>query len=219
MEGQLRILEVGSAEGGSLAGLSELGHQVDGFEIEAGRVAIAKKMLPANFKITLGDITQRADIDFSAPYDFIIMRDVIEHIPNKIAALQSLYDLLRPGGKAFITFPLKHSPYAGHQQTAKSWLKFIPYIASFPASLIRFLAKAAKEERQIEEILYLKKHALSYQKLQQMLNGKWAISDVDFFFSRPVYKQRFGWSIIKWPNLPVLRELANGCEIIIQKQG
>ena len=40
-------------------------------------------------------------------YDIIIIRDVIEHIPEQELALKNIYDLLSIGGKLFMSFPPK----------------------------------------------------------------------------------------------------------------
>ena len=69
-------------------------------------------------------------------YDLIIMVDVIEHIELPSVALDRIYDLLKPGGYLYITFPPKESPYAGHQQHHKL-LKYIPWISLLPENIIR----------------------------------------------------------------------------------
>jgi 2-polyprenyl-3-methyl-5-hydroxy-6-metoxy-1,4-benzoquinol methylase len=145
------------------------------------------------------------------------MRDVIEHIYNKKSALKNLYSLLNDNGFMFVAFPLKYSPYAGHQQTSNTWLKYMIYILLYPSFLRRFLCKFTNEENRIEELLYLRKCALTYRKFKKLIQEDWKIHDVKFFISRPIYKQRFGWPIVKMVNIPILRELSNGCELIIKK--
>ena len=119
----LSILEVGCAEGGSISSLLKLGYQVDGIEIEEGRAAIALDKLRGRSKIVVGDITRAEQVDMGRTYDLIIMRDVIKHIEDKATALANLHAMMKEGGHLFITFPLKYSPYAAHQQNARSWLK------------------------------------------------------------------------------------------------
>lgn len=212
------ILEVGCAEGGTLSSLLKRGFSCAGMEIVEGRAAIAKAKLPEGFPVFVGDVTAAEQPNLTADYNLILIRDVIEHIEDKAAALNTLYSQLAEGGRVFITFPLKFSPYAGHQQTAKTWLKFIGYITLLPTFLIRFLCILAGEKNQISELLYLKKTALSFWHFKKLIKKNWDIEHVDFYISRPVYKERFGWPIIKMPSILALRELANGCEVILKKK-
>lgn len=215
---EIKILEVGCAEGGTQAALYEKGIYCEGVELEEGRAKIAQDKLAGTAKVTVGDITKMSSLDLNySPYDIIVMRDVIEHIYDKKSAFENLHALLKDNGYLFITFPLKYSPYAGHQQNSKTWLKFVFYILLFPRAIRDFLCKLAKEEKYIEEFSYLRKCALTYQKLKKLTKKDWQIFRVDFFISRPVYKQRFGWPIVKMVNIPILRELANGCEVILKK--
>ena len=57
--------------------------------------------------------------------DIIVCRDVMEHVPFPEAVLKSMYDILKPGGVAYIGFsPLYKSPYGPH---ISAYCKF-PYI-------------------------------------------------------------------------------------------
>jgi SAM-dependent methyltransferase len=215
---EYRILEVGCAEGGTLASLAARGFSCAGMEIVEGRAAIAKAKLPKGFPVFVGDVTAADQPNLTKDYNLILIRDVIEHIEDKAAALRTLHSQLSDNGRVFITFPLKYSPYAGHQQTAKSWLKFIVYITLLPSFLIRILCNLAGEKSQVNELLYLKKTALSFCYFKKLIKADWQIEHIDFYISRPVYKERFGWPIIKMPSILALRELANGAEVIIKKK-
>ncbi|NNK81261.1 MAG: class I SAM-dependent methyltransferase, partial [Flavobacteriales bacterium] len=172
----------------------------------------------ANSKLVVGDITAREEIDLESNYDLIILRDVIEHIEDKKKAFEGMSDLLKTNGHLFMAFPLKYSAYAGHQQTSKTWLRYFPFIALFPSSVIRKVCKMANDSGRTEELLYLKKCALTYRRMRRLTKEGWKIHHIDFFISRPIYQYRFGWRIIKMLNIPLLRELSNGCELILQKK-
>lgn len=207
----MKILEIGCAEGGSVFELRNQGYICDGIEIEETRVEIAKKYIKDTSKIIVGDITK--NLNLNEKYDIIIMRDVIEHLSEKEKALSNIYDLLNNGGILFLTFPLKYSPYAGHNQTSKNWVKYFWYITLFPKLFI----KIATTKQDYREITYLKDCALSFFRLKQIIKGKWNIMRTDFFLSRPIYNIRFGWKIIKCPNIPFIREFSNGCELLLKK--
>lgn len=45
-----------------------------------------------------------------ASFDTVIASDVLEHVPDDIAAMREIYRILRPGGAAILTVPQKDSP-------------------------------------------------------------------------------------------------------------
>ncbi|PKL81879.1 MAG: hypothetical protein CVV24_12945 [Ignavibacteriae bacterium HGW-Ignavibacteriae-3] len=117
------ILEVGCAEGGLLTSLQTLGIKVCGVEISPDRAALAREK-NNSLKIIVGDITDPALPGIlNEKFDLIIMREVIEHIYDKEAAFNNLDKLLNTNGFFYISFPTKRSPFAGHQQIGKSFLK------------------------------------------------------------------------------------------------
>ena len=206
-----KILDIGCAEGGTVYELRKQGYICDGIEIEEGRAKIARNHIKDLAEITVGDITK--SIKISEKYDIVIMRDVIEHIAEKKKALSNISDLLNNNGILFLTFPLKFSPYAGHNQNEKNWLRYFWYITLLPKSIIRLIVPRNK----VNSLIYLKDNALSYHNLKCLINKKWSFLRKDFFISRPIFKVRFGWKIIRLPNIPIVREFSNGCEVLIRK--
>ncbi|KAF0139141.1 MAG: 3-demethylubiquinone-9 3-methyltransferase, partial [Stygiobacter sp.] len=90
---KLSVLEVGCAEGGLLEVFMELGMDVCGIEISQERADIAKEKNP-KLNIIVGDIMdEKLTEKVGKKFDFVIMREVIEHIPDKYAAFRNL-DLL-----------------------------------------------------------------------------------------------------------------------------
>jgi 2-polyprenyl-3-methyl-5-hydroxy-6-metoxy-1,4-benzoquinol methylase len=208
---QTNILEIGCAEGGTIAELHNQGYSCDGIEIEEARVETAKKHNQNSATILVGDITK--PIDIGKKYDLVIMRDVIEHIADKPSAFNQISKLLNKNGKLFVTFPLKYSPYAGHNQVERSWLKYVWYITLFP----KFVIKMMVPKHSYGEYVYLKENALSYFSLNKLVRKDWKYIKKDFFISRPVFKIRFGWKIIKCPHIPIVKEFTNGCEVLLEK--
>jgi len=84
--------------------------------------------------------------------------------------------------------------------------------------MIRFLASKAGETHRLPMFLYNKRCALSYRHFKKLVREGWKVRRADHFILRPVYRQRFGWPLLRMVNLPLLRELANGAEILLQKR-
>lgn len=213
---EFKILSVGCAEGGDLMVFSQNNKSAAGIELSAARVEMGKKLNP-EAHITTGDITKKETLP-QERFDMIILRDVIEHVNNKNAAFENIYDLLKPGGYLFMTFPLKYSPYAGHQQMSKTFLKYFVYITLFPVGCIRFFCKLAKTPGHADEIIYNKKNAFSYHHLNHLVKKRFTYRVKEFFILRPGFNDRYGLPELKMPGIPLLRELALGCEVLLKKQ-
>ena len=216
-----KILEVGCAEGGFVKVLHEKGIKIKGLELDQSRVDIANDKAP-ELDIIQADITDPSIPEkLNEQYDLIVMRDVIEHIPDRDAAFNNLYNLLKDDGYLFITFPPRFSGFAGHQQNGKSIFRYIPYVHFLPNFLIRFLGKSLKEkEKLINHVIENYKIGLSINKFEYFVK-KYSLQIVkrDLFLFRPIYKIRFGLAPLKFPNIPLIRELfAFGCECLLKKK-
>lgn len=218
---KMKILEVGCAEGGFLDVLQEMGLDGTGIELEQSRVETALAKNPT-LKIIAGDITDPGILEKVVPqYDLIVMRDVIEHIPDRGATFENLTRLLGDNGYLYITFPPRFSAFAGHQQNYRSALRFVPYLHLFPAFIIRTFGKLLKENTKTTEQVIL-----NYRVGLTIRNFENHYRRFDFiplekklFLSRPIYKIRFGVKTMGFPNIPLLREvLAFGCEYLLQRQ-
>lgn len=217
----LKILEIGCAEGGFLEVLQRAGMQARGVELEAARVEIARAKNP-HLNILIGDITDPNIVEqFCERFDLIVMRDVMEHIPDRQSAFANISRLLTEKGHLYITFPPRFSGFAGHQQNARTFLKLIPYLHLLPDQLLRWLGKALREDPAlIESIILNYRQGLSIRSFERYCRqyGFQAVVKELFLF-RPVYKTRFNLNPVKIPNIPLLRELlAFGCEYLLQKR-
>jgi 2-polyprenyl-3-methyl-5-hydroxy-6-metoxy-1,4-benzoquinol methylase len=215
-----KILEVGCAEGGFLVVISEQNIEAVGLELETARVKIAKEKNP-NLNIHVGDVTDDNIVDkIGERFDLIIMRDTIEHIPDRISTFSNLNKLLNQNGYLYITFPPKFSAFAGHQQNLKSILRLLPYLHILPDWIIRKLGKAFKEQTgQIEAVIVNYRVGLTvkaFEKYYSMFNFKPIVKEL--FLIRPIYKVRFDLSSKKIPDIPFFREIfATGCEYLLKK--
>ena len=218
---KLRVLEVGCAEGGLMEVLGDIGMDVTGIEISEERAKIASEKNP-KLKVVVGDIMdpalpEKVGID----YDLVIMREVIEHIPDKIAAFNNLGKFTKENGYLFISFPPKRSPFAGHQQIAQSPLKMIPYLHILPKMILKPLAKTMGEkEDYVDEIKQHYSTGMVIKRFEFLcLLQNFKPVKKELFLFRPIYAYRFGWPTLKLPNVPFLREyISFGCESLLQKK-
>lgn len=215
-----QILDVGCAEAGFLDALHAAGIPGLGLELEAERLAISKSFNPG-LEIIEGDIADPAIVSRVArSFNLIVIRDVIEHIPCKDTVFEHLNALLRPGGFIYITFPPRFSPFGGHQQNAKSYLRRIPWLHLLPAIVVRALGRAAGEHPKIVESIITQRHiGLSIRQFEELAaKHGYRIYRKELFLFRPVYRVRYGLPTQKLPDVPLVREfIALGCECLLQK--
>lgn len=95
-----RVLDVGCGEGRFLAALDER-FDKHGLELDDESVAFAKAHFPFGERIAQRLLGQ--DGFSRGSFDLVIMRGVIEHLPDPRGAVQRVAELLRPGGGFFIT--------------------------------------------------------------------------------------------------------------------
>lgn len=91
------ILDVGTGNGSLLAAFARLGFTnltgIDPFINESkdyGPVKVLKKNI----------------FDVAEPYDVIMLHHSLEHMPDPTAALQKVYELVKPGGMALVRIPI-----------------------------------------------------------------------------------------------------------------
>lgn len=104
------VLEVGCGEGGVLLAFLERGAQGVGVEISESRYRLAQTYLHS-FLAQSQALLLREDIYQVSPdqlpyrFDLIILKDVIEHIPQPERLLNHLRRFLKERGYIFIGFP------------------------------------------------------------------------------------------------------------------
>ena len=128
------ILEIGCGEGGNLMPFVDLGCRVVGIDINEEQIQKAREFYKDH---SFAGNTQFISSDFykitpeSLPkFDFIIIRDVIEHIPNHDRFLFFLRNFLGENTQIFIAFPPWRMPFGGLNRFVKilyypSWVIFI----------------------------------------------------------------------------------------------
>lgn len=101
-----RVLDVGCAAGYFLRVMKDEGWQVTGLEpSDAIRPQAEERLGPENVR---GGLLGQVELE-PASFDLITMWDVIEHIPDVVAAAREVRRLLAPGGKFLIETQDVHS--------------------------------------------------------------------------------------------------------------
>lgn len=105
-----KALEVGPGAGGYLPILAALADEVVAADIEQAYLIQAQTHAQslANLSCARDDIT--ATQLPPASFDLILCTEVIEHIEDSVAALEGLYQLLKPGGTLVLSTPQRYSP-------------------------------------------------------------------------------------------------------------
>ena len=105
-----QILEIGCGTGHNLAMLGQFG-RVDALELDEEARALAEKRLGR--KVMSAPLPRLAGVK-KAHYDMIGAFDVIEHIDDDAAALASIAERLKPGGKLVMTVPAHQWMWSAH---------------------------------------------------------------------------------------------------------
>jgi len=105
-----RILEIGCGTGHNLAMLGRFG-EVDALELDEEARTIAEHRLGR--KVMSAPLPEIAGVP-ERHYDLIGAFDVIEHIDDDVAALNSIASRLKPGGKLVVTVPAHSWMWSAH---------------------------------------------------------------------------------------------------------
>ncbi len=210
-----RVCEIGSAEGGALHSLilagAEYGLATDiaASRLEFGKEIARKASLNVDY-VEHNILTDEIEPQWKDSFDFVMLRDVIEHLDDTELALRNISKLLRPGGFLLLTFPPYYSPYGGHQHTlAGNFLTKLPYIHLLPNFIFHRLISSGREN-DIGEVIRLKKIRLTADKLiRAALIANYKVFRQDYYLIRPVFKMKFGLNPIKLTPIAFLPGVKN----------
>jgi 2-polyprenyl-3-methyl-5-hydroxy-6-metoxy-1,4-benzoquinol methylase len=132
------LLEVGCGNGDMLKKMDQLGWQVEGLDFDPIAVDTAKKK---GLNIHLGGLIEQKMQ--GGTFDAIVMRHVIEHVPNPSAVIAECLRILRPNGKLVIQTPNING--MGHLLFKNDWRGLEPprHLHIFNKKSISSIAKQA----------------------------------------------------------------------------
>jgi SAM-dependent methyltransferase len=224
------VLDIGCGEGGALKSLIERGCLGTGVEISEQRYAKAESHLRDDIQEGRA-VLVREDIfgieterDFKDRFQLVLLKDVIEHLPDQEQLLRQLRDLLQPGGILFISFPPWHMPFGGHQQICSSKiLSFVPYLHLLPTVVYRRVLKLFNEpEWKIGELLGIKQTGISLKMFERLASRTgYQIIRRELFLVNPIYRYKFGLTPRRQYKLitalPYLRDFfTTGCYYLLK---
>jgi SAM-dependent methyltransferase len=197
----LKVLEIGCAEGGVLKAFTEQGCICTGVELSSSKVENAHKFMKHEVEKGLINFICKNiyDVDFMAEFhqhfDLIILKDTIEHIHNQEKLIGDLKHYLAPNGYIFFGFPPWNMPWGGHQQICKSKiLMFFPYFHLLPMPVYKWILKIMGETSiKIGELSEIKETGISTRRFEKILSQTgWKTVSKQFYFINPIYAYKFG---------------------------
>ncbi len=220
----VRVFEVGTAEGGVLLPFIERGCQCLGVDlandrIEQARIYLEKEVAAGKVDFICQNIY---DADFVArfggSFDVIILKDVIEHVPEQENFISHLKKFLKPGGQIFFGFPPWYMPFGGHQQLCRTkWASVLPWYHVLPRFMYKGILQLAKEHPLvIKELLEIRDTRITIERFESIVKhtGMKVLNKQHYLFN-PIYKFKFGvqprkqFGPVTW--LPFVRNFVTTC--------
>lgn len=212
-----KVLEIGCAEAGVLKAFIDNGAIGTGIELSESRATLAKEFLKSDIDLGRATIINRNiyDIDpVSNPemkYDYIILKDVIEHIPQQEKFIKKLHDLLLPNGKVFFAYPPWWMPFGGHQQICQNkFLSKLPWFHLLPMAIYKSILKAFNEpEGIINELMDIKSTGVTIEFIKRQIDSnEFKVVKEIHWLLNPIYVKKFSFKPLRsYFNIPYLRNI------------
>ena len=195
------VLEVGTAEGGVLQPFINRGCKCVGVDLAPARIDLANEFLAAEVaagkvEFLCQNIYDDAFIArFRTQFDVIILKDVIEHVPQQQQFITHLKTFLKPGGQIFFGFPPWYMPFGGHQQVCyKKWASVLPWYHVLPRFMYRGLLKMAGEHPSIiQELMEIKDTQITIERFERIVKASGLkVMHKEHYLINPIYKFKFG---------------------------
>lgn len=221
---QKKVFEIGCGNGGVIEAFAEKCSKAVGVDI---KTFDHSPLNTPKVKYVTADIfdpsQQEKYVDL---YDIILLRDVIEHLPDKKSIFEICDQLMKPDGALFVTFPPFYSPFGAHQQVyTKTKLGKLPYLQMLQHTLylkyLKAVEKGNEPAHQLAEEMFASKTTIA--SLNQAINkSNFEIQYQDYYLTRPSYEIRYGIKPRKaqfLQHVPVLRDLfVMGVYMILRKR-
>jgi len=211
-----RVMDIGCGYGGVLSAFAEKGCEGLGVDLNPYSISQAFKFQAKyveSGKLNFENIDIYKFTKDPEPFDLIVFKDSIEHIPDQARIISYVKKFLKPNGKVFFGFPPWLMPFGGHQQLAKHKLfSKLPYYHLLPKGIYVALLKAIGENQKVlddlVEIKDLGIHTHQFEKYAKQ--GGYNILKRQLFFINPIYAYKFGINPLKQIGLlsqiPYLRD-------------
>jgi len=218
------VFEVGTAEGGVLLPFMNRGCKCVGVDLAPERIALAKGFLAkelAEGKVELlcqniydADFLER----FRGTFDIIILKDVIEHVPEQEKFVPYLKNFLKLGGQIFFGFPPWYMPFGGHQQVCrKKWVSVLPWYHILPRPVYRGILKmAGEDEAVIRELMEIVDTQITIERFERIVKASGLkVLYKQHYLINPIYKYKFGLTprkqtpLLSW--IPFFRNFVTTC--------
>ncbi len=212
----LSVGDFGCHQGGILQALREKASigSGRGYDLNEDSIRTSPFVQDANFQLEIGDILT---LDPAVnQFDLILIRDVLEHIPDYENVLRKAQECLKPGGHLFVSFPPYYSPFGGHQQLASNAFKLVPYLHYLPERLLFNCVSLKDNEYMTAEdskgdMTSVRHTRLTLGKTEKAFrNTGFQRVAADYFLLRPEFKIRYGIPTLPCAMMgavPILREI------------
>lgn len=143
-----RFLDCGCGSGAYVVAIkNQFPLEVHGIEHDPGKVRSAWEQLGLIGQVQQGDLQRLDHPDGS--WEFAMLNEVLEHVPDDRTALREVFRVLKPGGLLFLFSPNRWFPFETHGVYWKGsgrpvphWIPFIPYIPiSAGQKVLRYWAR------------------------------------------------------------------------------
>lgn len=200
LDASMHVLEIGCAEGGVLKAFLKQGCKGVGIELMENRLELAKGYLDEYVKTGQVKLIRKniydvnVEEEFEEKFDLIILKDVIEHIPDQKRFLRELRKFLKYNGKIFLGFPPWYMPFGGHQQICKNkWISKLPYVHLLPNFLYKGILKDFGEsDAIIEEMMDVKSTGIGIERFEFLCHqNDYTILLKEFYLINPIYRYKF----------------------------
>ena len=197
----MAVLEIGCGEAGVLKAFTDMGYKCTGIELEENRLEFAREFMKSELENGAVQFLNKdiyhviPESDLGTHFDLIILKDVIEHIPDQARFMPQLERFLKPGGKVFFAFPPWQMPYGGHQQVLpQKWASKLPYYHLLPGKwyplVLKMLGVKPNGIKTMEEI---RSTGISIERFLKICKAcNLSVCDKKFYLFNPIYQYKFG---------------------------
>ena len=124
-----RVIDCGCGSGGYVLEFLKRGADAFGVEYSADKVDQYKRRAEAPGRVMRGNLET---LEFPANhFDLALLNEVLEHVPDDVAALREIFRVLRPGGVLVIFSPNRLYPFETHGLVRRSSGKNLSPLRTF----------------------------------------------------------------------------------------